>query len=201
MTSRISRVISAIQHRSGVPVARGELTLDLSFARDFLKWQDRGRSVKLLSNKDLLMECCRSLELDLVCIQSGKTVEIESGHSLSMNDIDPISRSGFFVFWVVNGAFQSMMARRGMMALLMDIASSPDDVCNELRQLSDEVVATMAHGVAAGAHGIIIADDIAYQRSTYMSPDFVERYLLPIWQDQVSAARELGGAGVLPLRW
>jgi uroporphyrinogen decarboxylase len=46
--------------------------------------------------------------------------------------------------------------------------------------------------VAAGAHGIIIADDIAYHRSTYISPEFVEHYLLPIWKTQVKAAWNLG---------
>jgi uroporphyrinogen decarboxylase len=47
----------------------------------------------------------------------------------------------------------------------------------------------MAHGVAAGAHGIIIADDIAYQRSTYISPDFGRRYLLPLWRKQAVAVK------------
>jgi uroporphyrinogen decarboxylase len=192
MTCRISRVFSAISHQQGAPAARGELTLDPAFAREFLKWQAGSRALKPLSDTDLLLECCQSLQLDLVCIQSGETFDNESNLSMKLNRIGSISRGGFFVFWVVNGAFQSMMARRAMMALLMDIAHFPRDVFRELRQLSDQVAAIMAHGVAAGAHGIIIADDIAYKQSTYMSPNFVQRYLLPIWQKHVSTARELG---------
>ncbi|MCP3951809.1 MAG: hypothetical protein GY697_06255, partial [Desulfobacterales bacterium] len=59
-------------------------------------------------------------------------------------------------------------------------------------KLSSEVIAAMEQGVTAGAHGIIIADDIAYHRSTYMSPDFVKQHLLPIWQTQVTVAGDLG---------
>lgn len=192
METRISRVISTIYNKPGASVSKGELMLDAPFARDFLKWRTGGEQPMPLSDTDLLMECCRSLELDLVCIQCGETVDNASGLSKNLKDIGPISRGGFFVFWVVNGAFQSAMNRRGMMDLLMGIARSPDDVCNELRQRSDQVIGRMKQGIDAGAHGIIIADDIAYHRGTYMSPDFVGRHLLPIWQDQVNAAATLG---------
>jgi len=50
----------------------------------------------------------------------------------------------------------------------------------------------MEQDLAAGAHGIIIADDIAYNQGPMVSPKFVADHLLPCWQAQVAAANELG---------
>lgn len=187
----ISRVMNAIRHQPGIPIARGELTLDRQFARDFLNWRTNGAMTGSLSDTDLHIECCRILKLDLVCVQSKEIADNKPDHSVKLTDISRISDEGLFVFWVVNGAFQTAMERRGMMTLLTNSADSPDEVCIELRQISDQLIATMAQGVTAGAHGIIIADDIAYRQSTYMSHGFVEQNLLPIWQTQVTTARDL----------
>ncbi len=191
MTS-LSRVMAAIRHEPGTPFARGELTLGLKFARDFLSWRENGAVANSLSDTDLLIACCQALKLDLVCIQSQETTGNAADLAAKPTDIPRIADEGLFVFWVVNGSFQTAMARRGAMTLLMDIAESPDEICKELRQLSDQVIAAMAQGVSAGAHGIIIADDIAYSQNTYLPPDFVKQHLLPIWQSQVTTAKDLG---------
>ncbi len=191
MTSRISRVMNAICRRSGAPVARGELTLEPAFARDFLAWQTQRPLPETLSDTDLLVGCCRALGLDLVCLQAENSGEGEAppGNPAAVRQI---ADQGLFVFWVVNGAFQTAMTQGEMMAFLMKIAAAPETVGAQLERLSERVTAAMAEGVAAGAHGIILADDIAYQQSTYISPTFVERHLLPVWRRQTAFARELG---------
>ncbi len=191
MTSR-SRVLAAIRHEPGAPPARGELTLDRKFVKDFLGWRKNNAATNPLDDTDLIIACCRALKLDLVCIPSHESASEETGLLGKPADIPGISAEGLFVFWVVDGSFQRAMARRGTLALLKAMAATPDEVCDELRHLSTQVTAVMAQGVTAGAHGIIIADDIAYRQNTYMSPDFVKQQLLPIWQAQVSAARDLG---------
>jgi len=184
--------MNTIHHQPGTSIAMGELTLGKKFARDFLSWRTNGSVADSLSDTDLLIECCHALKLDLVCIQAGEMADNDSDFSAKLTEISRICDEGLFVFWVVNGSFQTAMARRGMMALFNNIADAPDEVSKELQHISDQVIATMAQGVTAGAHGIIIADDIAYRQSTYMSPDFVEQRLLPIWQSQVTSTRDLG---------
>lgn len=188
----ISRVMNTIHHQPGIPIAKGELTLDRQFVRDFLNWWTNGAMIDSLSDTDLHIEFCRILKLDLICVQSKEIADNKLNHSMKLTDISRISDEGLFVFWVVNGAFQTAVERRGMMKLLTNIADSPDEVCTELRQISDQLITTMAQGVTAGVHGIIIADDIAYRQSTYMSPCFVEQNILPLWQTQVTIARDLG---------
>jgi len=191
LTSR-SRVLAAIRHEPGAPLARGELTLDRKIVRDFLNWRKKDTAANSLSDTDLIIACCQALKLDLVCIPSRESASVETGLLGRRSDIPGISAEGLFVFWVVDGSFQSAMAHPGTLEILEAIAASPDEVCQELRHRSTQVTAVMEQGVTAGAHGIILADDIAYRQNTYMSPDFVEQHLLPIWQTQVAAARDLG---------
>lgn len=192
MMTGIERVVNVIRRETGAPVARGELTLDRGFARDLLNWRAKGAVTDGVSDTDLIIACCRTLKLDLVCIQSGEMAANEALLSIEPTDLGSLINEGLFVFWVVDGAFQRAMTKQGMMALLVAIAQSPSDVGQNLLKIADHVMTTMAQGVGAGAHGIIIADDIAYQQGTYMAPGFVEQFLLPIWQMQVKIAKELG---------
>lgn len=188
----ISRVSDAIRHRTVWPIVRGEMVIDRRFALDFLSWQSDGAPPAIRSDADLLIACCRSLKLDLVCLQSDPIVPDESNLALNPGDIGRFVHSGLFVFWVVNGVFQAAAARRGMMPLLMEIGKSPREAGAALIRASGRSIAAMARGAAAGAHGIIIADDIAYRKNTFVSPDFVEHYLLPVWRTQVKSAHDLG---------
>lgn len=188
----IARVKNAILHKPGTPIARGELMLDFKFARNFLNWRKRDTAAHSISDTELLRACCRALRLDLVCLQSAEIPDSEARLSVKLTDIARFSDDGLFVFWVVNGSFQTALTRRGAMAFFKAVAESPDAVCKELRHLSKRVIAEMVRGVKAGVHGIIIADDIAYRQNTYISPDFVKQHLLPIWQTQVTTARDLG---------
>ena len=193
MTSRISRVMNAIRRQPGTPVARGELTLDPAFARDFLTWRTRGRATAPLSDTDLLIECCRSLQLDLVCLQAGNGREGEPDPPGNPVDVIRFAEQDIFVFWVVNGSFQTAMTCGDMMAFLMkNRRRSRRGRRRASSGYPARWTAAMAEGVAAGAHGIIIADDIAYQQSTYISPTFVEQHLLPVWREQTTFVRDMG---------
>jgi uroporphyrinogen decarboxylase len=192
LVNGISRVTDAIRHRTVWPIVRGEMVIDRRFALDFLSWQSDGAPPAIRSDADLLIACCRSLKLDLVCLQSDPIAPDESNLALKPGDIGRFVHSGLFVFWVVNGVFQAAAARRGMMPLLMEIGKSPREAGAALYRASGRSIAAMARGAAAGAHGIIVADDIAYRQNTFVSTDFVEHYLLPVWRIQVKSAQDLG---------
>jgi uroporphyrinogen decarboxylase len=159
-------VTHAIAHKPDSPVARGELVIDRGFAKDLLNWRGSDDNLDNLSDTELLLAGCRCLNLDLACIPAGgKTVQ-DSILSPPPADIGPLANDGLFVFWLVNGAFQSAMADRGIMAFMTAITQAPGEVCQILQQRSHHVLATMGRGIRAGAHGIILADDIAYRQGT-----------------------------------
>jgi uroporphyrinogen decarboxylase len=191
MSDGIARVTHAIQHASRTPVPRGELVIDRGFARDILIWRGWDGIAHVSSDTALLKACCHCLKLDLACIPAGSRW-MESILSPPAQDIPQFVDEGLFIFWLVDGAFEAAAAERGIMTLLGGMARYSGEVDPMLHRLSRQVMANMDRGVTAGAHGIIISDDIAYRHGTYMSPDWVKRYLLPLWQAQVSKAHDLG---------
>lgn len=112
-------------------------------------------------------------------------------HIKHMKRIKRLKQEGFFVFSVVNGVFQTLMKQRGFMDFLKNIAVQPQQAAKEMRKLSQKLIPLIAREVQAGANGIIIADDIAYNQGTYASPGFIKKFLLPCWQEQVRAAKEI----------
>lgn len=187
--NRRQRVIDAIACAPGRPVARGELVIDRGFARDFINWKVQEAVADVLTDTSLLLACCRFLKLDLVCVPADGQAGLLSPPAV---DMAKFADEGLFVFWLTDGVFQTSMTERGMMATMTAMAQSPDAVGRELQQHSRQVLAAMDRGAGAGAHGIIIGDDIAYQQGTYMSPQFLEEYLLPVWTSQVAFAHDLG---------
>ena len=186
----IQRVSQILLGGQGTSIARGELLLDLQFVRDLLEWKGDGPVPEGLDHADLLIECCRVLALDLVCLQADQVINKKS--DLGLESIQRFIGADLFVFWIVDGSFQSAVRRHGLTAVLSMIAKSPDVLAAEFKSTTEQVTAAMDQGVNAGARGIILADDIAYNQSTYMSPDFVERYLQPVWKAQTAKAGELG---------
>jgi uroporphyrinogen decarboxylase len=191
-SSSFQRVHQVLSRALGAPVARGELVLDVQFAREFLAWKNDSPVPDKLGPTDLLLECCRSLKLDIICLPSDEAVGKQPEPFISIESIRSFRDAGLFVFWIVDGVFQSAVLRHGLMTVFKMIAKSPDVLAAEFKSTSDQVIAFMRQGVEAGAHGIILADDIAYNQGTYMSPDFIERYLQPVWKTQTERATELG---------
>jgi len=118
MMTGIERVVSVIRREPGAPVAKGELTFDRGFARDLLNWRAKGTVADGVSDTDLIIACCRTLNLDLICIQSGEMTGKEDLLSINPTDLGSLINEGLFVFWVVDGAFQRAMTKQRMMALL-----------------------------------------------------------------------------------
>lgn len=180
----IQNVSQSLARTQGAPIAKGELVLDLQFAREVVAWKGGSRVAEGLDNIDLLIECCRVLKLDLVCLQSDQNIDFDN--------IQRFKDAELFVFWIVNGAFQSAVHRHGLMDIFSMISKTPEELAADFKASSKQIIAVMDKAVDAGAHGIILADDIAYNQSTYMSPDFIEKYLQPAWKNQTTKAKELG---------
>lgn len=186
--NRIQRVLRAIRNQPGIGIPTGELLMDRRFMEALLAWKGR-RNIEKMGPMQMLIECSRLLRHDLVCLQSDPAQRGRPDSSARLMDISRAAGEGLFVFWVVDGAFQRTLHRHDFMAFMKDIAEKPDDVGREMERSSQEVTVLIEQGVNHGAHGIIIADDIAYQRSTYISPAFGQRYLLPLWRKQVMSVR------------
>lgn len=185
------RTLRAIERKPNAPVARGELVIDRRFALDLANWCGDA-SASGSDDTQLLLTCCRLLKLDLVCIPAQASAWQGTVLTPPVKDIGQFADDGLFVFWMVDGAFQSAVTEKGMMTVMTDLARSRDEMVREIRQRSRQVTATISRSVVPGAHGILVADDIAYRQSTMVALDFIKDCLLPLWKEQTKAAHDLG---------
>jgi uroporphyrinogen decarboxylase len=192
MMNHIRRVFSAIRHRPGNDIPTGELTMDRPFMESLLAWKGDRSAREKMTGIQMRIACARILNHDLICLPVNPVGAHDWNSTPPYSELTRAAKEGLFVFWIVDGAFQRAMTRRDFMEFMETIALRPEDVAEELEQLSRETEAGIIKGVDNGASGILIADDIAYQKSTYVSPAFGERFLVPIWRQQTAAARSAG---------
>jgi len=187
--NRIERVYKAIRHQPGAGIPTGELTMDRAFMEALLMWKCRCTAAKTMTMIELLIECAHLLDHDVVCLPSAVA---HGSDNVPAAAIDRIAAAGFFVFWIEDGAFQRTLQRHDFMAFMQAVAGQPEAAAAEITKASPTVVENIRQAVALGAHGILLAEDIAYQHSTYVSPTFGNRHLVPLWRDQTEAAAAAG---------
>jgi len=187
--NRIERVFKAIRHQPEAGIPTGELTMDRAFMEALLQWKETGASVQSLTDIDLLVECAHLLDHDLVCLQA---TAANRPDFRPLEAIARLSDEGFFVFWVEDGPFQRSRQQHDFMTFMKAVAGQPEDVAAEIARVSQTVTVNIRQAIAYGAHGILLAEDIAYQQNTYVSPQFGRRHLLPLWHEQAETARQAG---------
>lgn len=185
--SGFQRVMAAIKRLHPDRVPRGELVVDRGFINDFMRIFGGDCAASLFTEMEI--EFYRRLGLDLICIPAG---DFKPGEDHFANYIRRLREEGFFIFSLVDGAFQTVMKQAGFMEFCVGVASQPELVGRQIQDCSQKLPPLFELAVQSGAHGVIIADDLAYNQGTYVSPDFIEKYLLPCWREQVNAVKKLG---------
>jgi len=196
----IQRVKAAISRKPIDRVPKGELVVETEFIRNYMAWLADPESPSLFKSgktaapltHETEIEFYQSAGLDLVCVQDTRDETGDEGSSADTMRFRRYTDEGLFVFSLINGAFQTVMCSRDFMAFMGDVVRSPEDVAKAMRNVTVEIARRMEQDLSDGAHGIIIADDIAYNQGPLVPPKFVAKYLLPCWQTQVAAAKGLG---------
>ena len=170
-------------------VLRGELVIDDAFVRDVVGIE--GEAIPLPARQALL----RRLEQDLVVVSF-------SGGWGAPQQPDPEeaeflvrhwrAESGLFVFGLIDGPFSAAAKGWGWEAALSHL-SKPG--LAEQRFMAEAVVdlAAQAERLASlGADGLLIGDDIAYRRATYINPAALRLSYFPYLTVLVEAAQAAG---------
>ena len=187
----IQRVRAAVYRQHPDRIPRGELVVDIEFIADFMRafpedCRKEGHSTG--DQVELKIDFCRRLGLDLVCIPASRFKPGEKDFACYTGRL---GEEGIFIFALVDGAFQTIMSQLGFMDFCTAAASDPEGLGRLIQSHSGKMLPVIDLAVQSGAHGIIIADDIAYNQGCYVSPSFIRKYLLPCWQEQVDRAKKL----------
>jgi len=97
---------------------------------------------------------------------------------------------------VVNGPWQRWMSEQGWEQAMLQLAKETDAVSQGLRRAAVQADQEIAGWADIGVDLILLADDIAYSAGPYLSPQQLERFLLPLYLDlrqKISAAGIFAG--------
>lgn len=177
-----TRVDNAIK---GLPTDRvpfGELFVDPLFCQEML---GSGRSTFSLAK-----EFWELLGLDLIVFHPGYEKE-------TLRDaLAGISRwrekTDFYVFAIIGGGFSKAFDTLGFSKFMQDIVKDPAGMKKIIRKLTVEELETGYRCIEAGAQAVMIGDDIAYQKGTYISPKQLRQLSFPALQEQVEKLKERG---------
>lgn len=130
------------------------------------------------------VEARKLLGMDLVGLAAGVSEKDTNSFKRWREDTD------FFVFALVDGPFQRAARKMDFMDFLCRVATREQKIIELVRNEARWGMEEALRAVEAGAHGVILADDIAYTRGLYINPKLVRDIFLPLWEHQVAKLRE-----------
>ena len=180
MTAR-ERVSLAINHIETDRAATGEITIDDEVVEAFLQTGDVTFAERA--------EFVKRLGIDAVC---------ESPHwASSFSDFpDPAdarwndltlwpSETDRFAFAMLDGIFGWGTRVMGFERFLLASARGSQDLGDLTRKVEGLNIDLAQRAVDAGAHGVLIADDIAYNQGTTVSPEALRNFFFPSLARQI----------------
>lgn len=101
-------------------------------------------------------------------------------------------KTSFFVFALINGGFSTAAALFGFAEFLIETRCHEADISGLVRDLTIFSGQVAERALAAGADGVIIADDLAYNQGTYLHPDSLRKMVLSPLADVVANLHRSG---------
>lgn len=174
---KIERILAASRHEWVDRIPKGEFYLDDGFVTQLMSLKEQ------VQFKDRV-EACERLGLDALAFSlfpsHDSKVPVWDGFKQWRKETD------FFLFAIIDGPFQGTAKLFPSFSEFLVAIAKGDPIIPELA--AKVVAANVLLGLEAlklGANGLIIADDIAYQRGTFISPDQLREFFFPSLMDQV----------------
>ncbi len=170
------RVARTIRGQAVDRVPRGELIIDPAFCC-------RALQTETFSFKAAL-QFWELLQLDLVVLAAPN--EHMPGADLGGGELTGNIRrwrreTDLYLFALINGGFARALASVGFQQFMTGVRSEKNALQEMIQRFTGEALNEANEAIDAGAHSIIIADDIAYHKGTYLSPAHLrELYFSPL---------------------
>jgi uroporphyrinogen decarboxylase len=164
--------------------------VDDAVVRSLLDSEDAGFERRL--------QFASQLGLDAVCLQPRLSTDAVGGGLPMAKDVDwPDLRrwvwdSDRFVFAMMDGAFGWGSRLLGLEGILLTAARSALQLLELVRSVEALNLDLIQRAAASGAMGLVIADDIAYQRGLFFPPAILRSLFFPSLAKQVAAAHRAG---------
>ncbi|MGI9952281.1 uroporphyrinogen decarboxylase family protein [Moorellaceae bacterium AZ2] len=186
--TRAERVYRAINHQEADRVPKGEWQLDPVLVARILGKEGSGTWEDEVAVRELL-----GMDLVGLAPQGLRADRALPAHRLGYSTFERWRRqTDFFIFALVDGPFQGTAGRMDFVEFLLRLSSREEQVKQLAWEEARFGLETAWHCLRAGAHAVIIADDIAYTRGTYVAPGLLREIFLPLWRWQVENLKAEG---------
>ena len=180
MTAR-ERVRLAINHIETDRAATGEITIDDEVVEAFLQTED----VTFAEQAEFV----NRLGIDAVCESPhwiSSFSDLPNPADARWNDLTSwATKTDRFAFAMLDGIFGWGARVMGFERFLLASARRSLDLVDLTRKVEGLNIDLAKRAVDAGAHGVLIADDIAYNQGTTVSPEALRNFFFPSLARQV----------------
>jgi len=175
--TKIERILAAVNFKRVDRIPKGEFQLEDDFVTELLSLTEK------VTFKDRV-EACELLGLDSLAFSPSYILQDKSWAWEGLKQWR--KETDFFIFAIIDGPFQGTAKLFTSFTDYLLAIAQRDPMIPEL--VAKCVAANIELGInalASGAKGIIIADDIAYQGGTFISPKALRENFFPGLAEQV----------------
>ena len=180
MSNSIDTIRKAFQHLSTGRLPRGELWL----GTDLLK------KASLEDNLSGHLTLIERLGQDILCLPMSNEISMNKAlgyRYFSLQELEEASRmSDLFVMAVIDGPFQRLAEKKGLMKVLAGWRRERHEVAKEYEKERGEVAILIKRCLALSVDAVVIADDLAGEHSTYFSPHDTQDLFSSFYTEVVS---------------
>jgi uroporphyrinogen decarboxylase len=144
------------------------------------------------------MEFAKRLDLDLICLETRYdkltlNLHLPDPALADWIDIEEwTKKTDLFVFALLDGGFSHGIKRWGFERFLLMLTRTAPEIAPFLEKVEGFNAALARRAADRGASGIVIADDIAFNRGPLVQPEILRRFLFPSLARQTEMFRHAG---------
>jgi uroporphyrinogen decarboxylase len=136
----------------------------------------------------------KQTEQDMICLSIAQEPHVNEALGYRYFPVSAIAEvletTDLFVMAVIDGPFQRLADKVGLMKVFTGWIRERENLLrayeHERRRVDNLLECCLEHPV----HGVVIADDIAGDQSTFFDPLIIERFFLPFYHQAVSKIHE-----------
>ena len=180
--NKMERVLAAARHEWVDRIPKGEFYLDDGFVTKLLGLKEK------VQFKDRA-EACEFCGLDALAFSPSPS---QDGNALVWDGLRQWrEETDFFIFAIIDGPFQGTAKRFSSFGdFLIAIAKRDPVILQFAKQVLTANVQLGLDALKSGANGILVADDIAYQRGTFIAPRQLRELFFPGLKEEVDILKE-----------
>jgi uroporphyrinogen decarboxylase len=181
------RVLMAVRHQETDRLPRGELLVEEAFLNRL--YPDEAD----LPYRAKMRHLAEEVDLDLVTIGVGGKNE-DSG-------LEEVGRwaveTPYFIMALVDGLFWKQEDPLSFQEFILGISRGEERVRDLFRTKKERAMALIPRCLDQGAHGVIIGDDLAYDRGPFISPEDLGQWIFLGLQEMVDVIKGRNGIAFL----